>query len=340
MKYIFELNHPKHYYQFKHIMQTLKHEGHSIHVLARDKDVLLNVLDEEQVPYEIFGVHKKKLLDKILATPRLLLNYWRIVCREKPDVIISKASFYGTLIAKLAGAKSVIFPDSEVVKVTNRYVVPLATYVVTPGSFGLDYGKKQVRIGGLFEDCYLAPSVFHADAGIVKQYALKRPYAVLRFVGWYANHDVNNSGFTLEQKKALIQAIEPHMTVYISSEKELPTELQQYRLPTPANIIHSVLTYADLYLGDSQTMATESALLGTPAIRSNSFVGPNDMTNFKVLEQQYGLLFNIRAFEDVLAKVQDLSANSRKKEWQQRQQAYFAQVGDANQQIVELLGQL
>ncbi len=64
------------------------------------------------------------------------------------------------------------------------------------------------------------------------------------------------------------------------------------------------------------------------------------MTNFKVLEQQYGLLFNIRAFEDVLAKVQDLSANSRKKEWQQRQQAYFAQVGDANQQIVELLGQL
>lgn len=128
------------------------------------------------------------------------------------------------------------------------------------------------------------------------------------------------------------------MKVYISSEKPLPAELQRYQLPTPANAIHSVLAYADLYLGDSQTMATEAALLGTPAIRSNSFVGPNDMTNFKVLEEQYGLLYNIREFEDVLAKVKDMAAHSHKEEWQKKQQAYFAQVGDANEQIREVIG--
>ena len=337
MKYIFELNHPKHYYQFKYIMRQLREDGHQIVVLARDKDVLLNVLREEGVDFHIFGVHKKKLSGKIIATPRLLLNYWRIARREKVDVIVSKASFYGALVAKLLGAKSVIFPDSEVVKVTNRYVVPLATLVVTPGSFKLDYGKKHLRINGLFEDCYLAPDVFAADKSVVAQYDLKTPYAVLRFVGWYANHDVNNSGFTLEQKKALIHAIEPHMSVYISSEKKLPGDLQQYQLPTPASTIHSVLTYADLYLGDSQTMATEAALLGTPAIRSNSFVGPNDMSNFKVLEQQYGLLRNIRHFDDVLTAVKDFASNSRKEEWLQKKQAYFAKVGNANQQIVDML---
>ena len=240
----------------------------------------------------------------------------------------------------MRGAKSGIFPDSEVVKVTNRYVVPLATCVITPGSFGLSYGKKHLRIGGLFENCYLAPSVFKPEENVIEQYRLKQPYAVLRFVGWYANHDVNNSGFTLEQKKQLIAAIEPHMKVYISSEKELPEELQAYRLPTPANKIHHVLAYADLYLGDSQTMATEAALLGTPAIRSNSFVGPNDMTNFKVLEQQYGLLFNIREFDGVLAKVQEMACESKKSEWQAKQHAYFEKVGDANQQIVEMLRDL
>lgn len=337
MTYIFELNHPKHYYQFKYIMQELQQSGHHVHVLARDKDVLLSVLQEEGVAYQIFGAHKKKLRDKILGTPRLVLNYWRIARRLKADMIISKASFYGCFVAKMTGAKSVIFPDSEVVKVTNRYVVPLATCVITPGSFGLSYGKKHIRIGGLFEDCYLAPTVFKPEEKIVEQYGLERPYAVLRFVGWYANHDVNNNGFTLEQKKQLIAAIEPHMRVYISSEKELPKELQSYRLPTPANMIHHVLAYADLYLGDSQTMATEAALLGTPAIRSNSFVGPNDMTNFKVLEQQYGLLCNIREFEEVLAKVQEMACKSQKEEWIKKQQAYFGKVGDANQQIVEIL---
>jgi len=98
-----------------------------------------------------------------------------------------------------------------------------------------------------------------------------------------------------------------------------------------------VLAFADLYLGDSQTMATEAALLGTPAIRSNSFVGPNDMTNFKVLEENYSLLRNIRRFEDVLPVVTDFACNSRKSEWQQKQSAYFEAVGDANMQIVQWL---
>lgn len=336
MKYIFELNHPKHYYQFKYVMQQLIRDGHEIKVLARDKDVLLNVLREEKVNYEIFGLHKKTLRDKILGTPQLLLNYYRIAKRWHPDIIVSKASFYGCFVAKLIGAKSVIFPDSEVVKVTNRYVAPLCTKVITPGKFALDYGKKHLRIAGMFEDCYLAPSVFTPDKKIAAQLnAKERPYAVLRFVGWYANHDVHNNGLTLDEKKQLIAAIEPYMRVYISSEKPLPEELQKYQLPTPTNAIHSVLTYADLYLGDSQTMAAEAALLGTPAIRTNTFVGPNDMTNFKVLENEYGLLCNIREFKDVLPVVQEFAAYSHKEEWMQKRDAYFQKVGDTNAQIVQ-----
>lgn len=337
MKYIFELNHPKHYYQFKYIMQMLRNDGHEIKVLARDKDVLLNILREEGVEYEIFGLHKKNLRDKILGTPQLLLNYWKIARQWRPNVIVSKASFYGSFIARLIGAKAVIFPDSEVVKVTNRYVVPLASMVITPGTFGLDYGKKHRRIKGLFEDCYLAPSIFSPDTSIVQQYGLKQPYAILRFVGWYANHDVYNNGLSLEEKKQLIAAIEPYMQVYISSEKPLPDDLKQYQLPTPAAAIHSVLSGADLYLGDSQTMAAEAALLGTPAIRSNSFVGPNDMTNFKMLEQQFGLLRNIREFKDVLPVVRDFAVHSHKTEWIKKRDAYFEQVGDANGDITKIL---
>lgn len=337
MKYIFELNHPKHYYQFKYIMQMLQRNGHKVHVLARDKDVLLNVLQEENVPYEIFGLHAKNMRDKVLATPKLVLNYLKIAKREKPDVIVSKASLYGTLVAKLIGAKAIIFPDSEVVTLTNKVVAPMCSYVVTPATFGLDFGKKHIRIKGFFEDCYLAPSVFQPKEEVVKLYGLKKPYALFRFVGWYANHDVNNSGFTAEQQRTMLQVAEQKMHVYISSEKKLPEDLEKYKLPTPAAEIHSVLAHADLYVGDSQTMATEAALLGTPAIRSNSFVGPNDMTNFIVLEKQYDLLRNIRDYEGVVDTIQDMIQNSRKQEWETKKDAYFQKVGDANQQIYEIL---
>lgn len=337
MRYIFELNHPKHYYQFKYVMQALEKDGHKILVLARDKDVLLKVLEEEGVPYEVFGRHSRSMAGKILGTFNLLRNYKHIAKRFNPDVIVSKASFYGCFTAKRLGRKSVIFPDSEVVTVTNKYVVPLCTKVVTPENFTLNYGRKHIRVRGVFENCYLAPSVFTPDPTIVEKYNLSKPYAIFRFVGWFANHDVRNSGFTLEEKIKMVKAVEPYMTVYISSEKELPSELAEYKLLTPASQIHNVLAFADLYLGDSQTMATEAALLGTPAIRSNSFVGENDMSNFKMLEEKYGLLRNIQKFEPVLECTEEFAKASRKEEWKYKREMYFQLTGDMNDKLTYII---
>ena len=337
MKYIFELNHPKHYYQFKYIMSILEQRGHSIMVLARDKDVLLKVLQEEGVPYRVFGVHKESISGKVFSSFSIFRHYKRIAKEFSPDVIVSKASLYGTLVAKMLGCKSFIFPDSEVVKLTNNVVAPMATWIITPEPFTIDFGKKHLRIKGLFEDCYLSPEVLSIDASYPQEHNLQCPYAILRFVGWTANHDVNNNGFSLDEKIALADSISKYMTVYISSEKVLPPELAKYKLTTPAAQIHDVLANADLYVGDSQTMATEAALLGTPAIRSNSFVGENDMSNFKMLEKKCGLLFNIRDFKSVLAMATDLAKDSRKAEWKQKREDYYKSVGDTNRYIADLL---
>ena len=339
MKFIFEFNHPKRYYQFKHIMSLLQSKGHSMIVLARDKDVLLKVLQEENVPYKVFGVHKDNILGKVFSSFSIFTQYKRIARTFSPDAIVSKASLYGTLVAKVLHCKSFIFPDSEVVALTNRVVAPLATHIITPNSFAIDFGRKHKRIKGLFEDCYLSPDVFSIDEHYPEKNGLNRPYAVLRFVGWSANHDINNSGFSLEEKKALVKSIGEYMTVYISSEKELPPELASFKLTTPAAQIHHVLGNADLYVGDSQTMATEAALLGTPAIRSNSFVGENDMSNFKMLENRYGILLNFRDFESVLSTAIEFAKLSRKAEWQSKREVYYSSVGNTNLFIASLLEQ-
>ena len=151
------------------------------------------------------------------------------------------------------------------------------------------------------------------------------------------NHDINNNGFSLDEKITLAESIGKYMTVYISSEKQLPETLAKYKLSTPAAQIHNVLANADLYVGDSQTMAAEAALLGTPAIRSNSFVGDSDMSNFKMLEKKYGLLRNIRDFDTVLSTAIDFAKSSRKEEWKRRRETYYSSVGNTNEYIADLL---
>ena len=37
--------------------------------------------------------------------------------------------------------------------------------------------------------------------------------------------------------------------------------------------IHHIMAYANFHIGDSQTMAAESGVLGIPFIRVNDFVG-------------------------------------------------------------------
>lgn len=336
MNFLFELNHPKHYYQFKSLIEKLRNNKHQVLIIARDKDVLLDVLNNEKVEYKVFGKYKKGIFGKIFNTLSLLLSLWRISNEFDPDVYVSKASLYCALIAKVKSAKSIIFPDSEVVKLTNKLVVPLSTTVVTPDNFGLDFGEKHIRVNGFFENIYLSPNYFKPQYSLIK-HELKRPYAILRFVGWNANHDINNSGFSLSQKIKLIETLEQYLTIYISSEEELPDELKNYKLIIKPSIIHHVLYFADLYIGDSQTMATEAALLGTPAIRSNSFVGSNDMSNFIKLEKEYQLLHNLKEFDDVLSLATDFARDSQKEKWMKKRSEYNKNITDINQTIYQLL---
>ena len=63
------------------------------------------------------------------------------------------------------------------------------------------------------------------------------------------------------------------MDIYITSERPLEPELEPYRIRINPIYMHDVMAFASLYIGDSQTMAMEAAIMGVPAIRFNDFVG-------------------------------------------------------------------
>jgi uncharacterized protein len=338
MNYLIELSHPKHYYQFRAVIRELKQHNHKVVVIARDKDVLLNVLDEEGVAYEVYGKHGKSIVAKLTLIPSLLWSYYKVLKHHKIDVVISKASAYAAIICQYLKIKTIIFPDSEVVSLTNKFVAPRSTKIVTPANFKLNFGQKHVKVAGLFEDCYLHPTVFMPSKEEVEDmgFDLSKPYFILRFISWNANHDINNFGFSEAEKLTLVEALRPYGNVYISGEAELPAQFQAYKIKIPASKIHHVLHFASLYIGDSQTMATEAALLGTPSIRYNSFVGPNDMSNFIMLEEQYGLLKNSPSFDNVCTTMIDFVSNENTKlEWLAKRNVYYKKTGSINAQLVE-----
>jgi len=54
--------------------------------------------------------------------------------------------------------------------------------------------------------------------------------------------------------------------------------------------MHSLLYYATMFIGDSQTMTSEAAMLGTPSLKLNSFAGKLSVPN--ELEQKYQLCYS------------------------------------------------
>ena len=93
-----------------------------------------------------------------------------------------------------------------------------------------------------------------------------------------------------------------------------------------------------MLIGDSQTMTTEAGILGTPAIRCNSFVGDDDMGNFIELEKKYGLIYSYRDPNEALNKSLELLKNDNlKREWQKKREKLLNEKIDVTKFMVELI---
>lgn len=120
-------------------------------------------------------------------------------------------------------------------------------------------------------------------------------YAIVRFVKWDAYHDTKLiGGYTPEDKIHLVQSLlEAGLRVLITSEAELPAELEQYRTRVPIERMHDVMACAELFIGESSSMASECVVLGTPAIYVDE-VG----RGYTDEEAREGLLYMYRPYAD------------------------------------------
>jgi len=324
MKILIGLWHPAHVHTFKNAILNLQNLGHDVKLVAVDKDTTIQLLDLLGFEYEYLGESSTTIYKKCLDLIRIEYKLLRLVKSYRPDIFVGRGSLAMAHISKIAGIPFIAFIDSEPAWIIAPLQMPFIDVIITPFYYRRKLDpRKHIRVPSYKELAYLHPHQFNPDPSVLDQLGLteKDSFSLVRFVGWDAYHDVGEYGFNIHDKYRLIDELERFGAVFISSEKQLPSSLKKFELKLPKDKIHSILYFSKLFIGDSQTMATEAAMLGTPAIRCNSFVGQNDMSNFIELENNYELILNFNLADDAIsAAIALMKEPNLKHMWKERQE--------------------
>lgn len=339
MRISVDIGHPAHVHYFRNFITEMQRRGHRVFITASDKDIARQLLDNYGCAYTNLGSYGTHALHKILNIPLMDIKMYRAVRRFNPDIFIGFGSVRSAQVAWLLQKHSITFDDSDNCRGYLLYR-PFTSLIVTPKDYRLDFGEKHIRYNGNIELAYLHPKYFQPEPAILKEAGLKEKekYIFMRFVAWRAVHDISQHGLAASDKIALVTELSKHIRVLISSEKPLSPRLRKYRIKLPPAKIHHLLAGASLFFGDGQTMTTEAAILGTPAIRCNSFVDGNDCSVYRELEQKYGLVYSFRELKQAQAwALEILTRPETKKIWQKRSALFIKEKIDVTRMMIELV---
>ena len=328
MKVLFMISHPAHFHMFRYTIDNLKKDGHEVVVVIRPKDVLESLCQNAGMPYYKVKNRPQKwgLFGLGVFLIEKTFEVKRIVKKEHPEMLIGSDGVLA-FVGKICRVSSFEWfeDDVDVIKLYAKMFFPFYTNVVSPAVCSAGkWEYKQIKYSGYQKLAYLHPNYFTPDKSVVEKYfQTDKPYFILRFAQLTAHHDQGVHGFNSDVAQHVIDMLKLHGDVYITSEKELPAQFAQYQMKINPLDIHHILAFARLYIGDSQSMAVEASMLGTPGIRFNDFVGEKKISVLEELEHVYGLTYAIHSTqkEQLYAKISELLLIPNiKEEWQLRQQ--------------------
>jgi len=345
MRVLFDIQHPAQVHLFRPAIRTLEAYGNETLVTSREKEMTTTLLDAYGISHVPLSARSGGLA---AAALELGVRELRTVARARafdPDVVVSRTSPAAVHAARLCGCASVVVTDTDLGKTlpgraVQRVTLPLASVVCRPPELDLPVAASKQRELGFQELAYLHPERFTPDADVLAEYGVDadEPYSVVRLAGWDAYHDVGEGGLSRSTTAELVERLADHGTVYLSSEASLSDRLGAEPLPVPPHRVHDLLYYASLYVGDSGTMSTEAAMLGTPAVRTNSMVGEGDERVFHALESQYGLLFSHADERAALDRVdQLLAAGLSGGEWGRRRDRLVRDAADVTARLLDII---
>lgn len=325
------LGHPAHFHMLKYVASNLKRDGHEVFFVIKKKDILENLCKEAGFEYSKIRDNRSDskwgLIKSVLGMEWHMLQFIR---QNKIDILVGSTLSFAT--AKIARIPVIAMSEDDV-DVVPRYakmVYPFASVIFSPITcLNGNWESKSVKYPGFQKLTYLHPNWFQADKEVARRNGINpdEPFFLIRFAKLNAHHDKGINGISTDIAHRLVEILAPHGKIYITSERDLEPEFEQYRLHINPLDIHHVMAFAKLYIGDSQSMANEAAMLGVPSLRFNDFVGAKKIGVMEELEHTYGLTYGISSHEPekLYAKVEELLAMPNlREEFQSRRQKMLA----------------
>ncbi len=268
MNILIDIGHPAHVHMFRCFAHEMIARGHQVLFTTRDKEFEIQLLTTEHLHFVSLGKKHTSILGKVLDLFRFDWKILRVARGFRPNIFLSHGSIAASHVALLMRKPHIAFEDTynmeqvrlyepfTNVMLTSNYPNPLTNY------------KANISYAGYHELLYLHPNRFAPQVTILDEIGVRsnEKYVVVRFVAWGASHDAGHKGMTLENKMAAVRELSKHAKVFISSEKPLPIEFEQYRAPWKPEQIHDVLAHASLVFGESATMVSEGVVLGVPGV--------------------------------------------------------------------------
>ena len=321
MKIMIEVGHPKHVHFWKNIINSLENKGHKVKIVAVDKDLTIYLLKAYGFEFEIIGKNYRGLFKKAYGLIRNDIKILSIAKNFNPDIFASDSP-YSAHVSKLLNKPHIAFSDTEHANLAGWLTFPFSDVVCTPSCYSKKIDPtKHVKYNGYEELAYLDPNYFKPDPSVLDEQGIDKDerFIITRLVSWDASHDFGDKGFN--NPLEVLEKLEKYGRVLVTSEAKLHPNFDKYRINVSPEKIHSLLYYASLYIGESSSMATESAILGTPSI----FVSTSRRGYTDELESKYDLLYTFsdlrnadeKAMEKAIELLEDIHT---KKKWQRKRE--------------------
>ena len=323
MNILIDIAHPAHVHLIKNTYYELINKGHKVIVTVKDIPSAVQLLNILEIPFIYLGGKSDSLIGK--AFLQLKFNYllWQVVVREKINIAFGSSLTIAQL-SKYTKVKSIILDDDDddVEPLFVKYAHPAADHILSPAC-AIRRTQKMIGYSGYHELAYLHPNRFNPDESVLSEIGVLpgEKYFILRFNAFKAHHDVGVQGLSLENKRQLISLLERHGKVFITTERNIDDEFKPYQLKVSPDKAHSLMYYATMLVGDSQTMTSEAAVLGTPAIRCNTFV--RRISYLEEEEFKYNLTYGFlpENSDSLFSKINELlEMPNIKNEWKKRRE--------------------
>jgi predicted glycosyltransferase len=288
MRLLVDILHPGHVHFFRHVIAEMTERGDEVLVTARRKEVAVDLLDAFDIPHIVLSDQATGTVGLTKEWASRTTRLGSMARKFSPDVLLGIMGVSIAPVGRLLRRPALVFYDTEVATQTNRFVYPMASAVITPDCYNAPVRGNHITYPGYHELAYLHPNRFTPSTDRLGAFGLSpdEPFTVVRFVSWESSHDGGEVALDTAQKVALVERLQQYGRVVISSEGRIPPPLESLRLTGPVEDVHHVLAYATLTIGESSTMASESAVLGTPAIH----VGETSRGYIDDLQHRYGLV--------------------------------------------------